>query len=98
MGITQTISHFSSGNLKRRDESLYPPFAIREGLLNAYVHRNYSSFSGGIFVSIYPDRPEITNSGTFPEGFTPEKLSTVHISVLRNPDIAHVLYLRGFME
>ncbi|UUX93225.1 ATP-binding protein [Methanoplanus endosymbiosus] len=47
---------------------------------------------------IYPDHLEITNSGSFPEGVTPEKLSSGHISVLRNPDIAHVMYLRGFMK
>ncbi len=33
-----------------------------------------------------------------PEGITPETLINGHLSVLRNPDIAHVLYLRGFME
>ena len=33
-----------------------------------------------------------------PEGITPETLINGHLSVLRKPDIAHVLYLRGFME
>ncbi len=47
---------------------------------------------------IYPKRLEIWNSGSFPEGITPEKLVSGHLSVLRNPDIAHVLYLRGLME
>jgi ATP-dependent DNA helicase RecG len=32
------------------------------------------------------------------EGVTVEKLQEGHISVLRNPDISHVLYLRGLME
>lgn len=95
---TPTISRFGKGNLERRDDSLYPVAGIREGLVNAFVHRDYSDFSGGIAVSIYPDRLEIRNSGTFPEGVTPDDLSTGHISVLRNPDIAHVLYLRGLME
>ena len=39
-----------------------------------------------------------TGIDIFPEGVTPEKLSAGHISVLRNPDIANVMYLRGFME
>ena len=66
--------------------------------MNAFAHRDYSDFSGGISVTIYPDRLEIENPGKFPEGVTPDKLAVGHISVLRNPDIAHVLYLRGFME
>jgi len=49
-------------------------------------------------VHIYPKRLEIWNSGSLPEGITPETLINGHLSVLRNPDIAHVLYLRGFME
>ena len=84
--------------LKRRDEPLYPSSAIREGLVNAFAHRDYSDFSGGITINIYPNRLEIENTGKFPEGVTPDKLTKGHISVLRNPDIAHVLYLRGFME
>ncbi|MDK2975191.1 MAG: ATP-dependent helicase RecG [Methanofollis sp.] len=95
---TPTISRFDRDNLNRRDEPLYPVAAIREGLVNAFVHRDYSDFSGGIAVHIYPDRLEIWNAGRFPEGVTPDNLMSGHISVLRNPDIAHVLYLRGLME
>ena len=95
---TPTSSDFTADNLKRQDIPQYPPDAIREGLVNAFAHRDYSSFSGGIIINIYPDRLEIENTGKFPEGVTPETLSKGHISVLRNPDIAHVLYLRGFME
>ena len=95
---TPTISRFGKNDLERRDEPLYPPAAIREGLVNAFAHRDYSDFSGGIVVRVYSSRLEIWNSGKFPEGVTPDSLSSGHISVLRNPDIAHVLYLRGYME
>jgi len=95
---TPTSSDFTADNLKRQDIPQYPPDAIREGLVNAFAHRDYSNFSGGIIINIYPDRLEIENTGKFPEGVTPETLVKGHISVLRNPDIAHVLYLRGFME
>jgi len=43
-------------------------------------------------------RLEIWNSGPLPEGITPATLAHGHLSILRNPDIAHVLYLRGRME
>jgi ATP-dependent DNA helicase RecG len=95
---TPTKSRFSEDKLKRQDESLYPREAVREGLVNAFAHRDYAEFSGGIAVHVYPKRLEIWNSGSFPEGVTPSKLAAGHISVLRNPDIAHVLYLRGMME
>jgi ATP-dependent DNA helicase RecG len=95
---TPTISHFGKNDLERRDEPLYPPAAIREGLVNAFAHRDYSDFSGGIAVRVYSNHLEIWNAGRLPEGMTPDSLASGHISVLRNPDIAHVLYLRGLME
>ena len=98
MRNTPTISHFDKDNLQRQDEAIYPPAAVREGLVNAFAHRDYADFSGGIGIHIYPKRLEIWNSGNLPEGVTPAKLATGQISVLRNPDIAHVLYLRGMME
>lgn len=98
MRNTPTTSHFNKNNLERQDKAVYPPEAVREGLVNAFAHRDYADFSGGIAVHIYPKRLEIWNSGTLPEGVTLDKLATGHISVLRNPDIAHVLYLRGMME
>jgi ATP-dependent DNA helicase RecG len=94
---TPTKVKFSNSSLERIDEPLYPSAAIREGLVNAFVHRDYSDFSGGIHVFVYPNRLEIRNSGSFPDGITPENLGT-GLSVLRNPDIAHVLYLRNYME
>jgi ATP-dependent DNA helicase RecG len=95
---TPTRARFIAGRLERQDISLYPAEAIREGLVNAFVHRDYSDFSGGIAVQIYPDRLEIWNSGEFPAGITAQKLMNGHISVLRNPDLAHLFYLRGMME
>ena len=95
---TPTVSRFRPADLKRQDEPFYPSGAVREGLVNAFAHRDYSDFSGGITVHIYPDRLEISNTGRFPEGVTLAKLQKGTLSVLRNPDIAHVLYLRGYME
>lgn len=93
-----TKAKFANDGLERTDESLYPANAIREGLVNAFAHRDYSDFSGGISVFVYPNRLEIWNSGSLLDGITPAALGTGQISILRNPDIAHVLYLRGFME
>lgn len=95
---TPTLAHFRRDELARENAPLFPPEAVREGLVNAFAHRDYADYKGGVAVHVYPQRLEIWNSGSLPEGVTPEKLAKGHISVLRNPDIAHVLYLRGMME
>ena len=95
---TPTKVKFNGKRLEREDKPLYPVQAVREGLVNAFAHRDYSDFSGGIAVHVYPNRLEVWNSGPLPEGITPATLAHGHLSILRNPDIAHVLYLRGRME
>ena len=45
-------------DLIRTDIKDYPEDAIREALLNAIVHRDYS-FSGSTLINIYSDRLEI---------------------------------------
>lgn len=95
---TPSVARFVKGNPKRQDSPLYPEDAVREALINALAHRDYAASSGGIAIHIYPRRLEIWNSGAFLNGVTPESIAKGQISVLRNPDIAHVLYLRGLME
>lgn len=97
---TSSKSYFSALNPERKDECIYPINAIREGLINAFAHRDYASFMGGIIVHIYPERLEIWNSGNLPDGITPDSLfkTTRQLSILRNPDIAHILYLQNYME
>jgi len=95
---TPSLAHFKKGELERNNEPLYPADAVREGLVNAFAHRDYADYKGGVSVHIYPRRLEIWNSGGLPHGVEVEDLAKGHLSVLRNPDIAHVLYLRGMME
>lgn len=91
-------STFEGDDLRRRDQPAYDALAIREGIVNAFVHRDYSAYSGGLRVSMYPDRLEIWNSGSLPVGLTTRDLRREHPSILVNPDIAQVFYLRGLME
>ena len=95
---TPTKAHFTSDSVKRKDMPLFPREAMREGLVNAFAHRDYADFSGGIKVEISPEKVEIWNSGSFPFGIDENILKHGHISILRNPDISHVLYMRGYME
>jgi ATP-dependent DNA helicase RecG len=90
---------FHEGELRRESKPKYPFFALREGLVNALVHRDYAAFSGSVSVSIYPDRVEIWNTGKLPRGISPRDLLLAsHLSILVNPDIGHVFYLHELME
>ncbi|UYZ65336.1 RNA-binding domain-containing protein [Hymenobacter weizhouensis] len=82
-----------------RTESVsFPPEALREALLNAIVHRDYSRSDGSISLSLFPRYLEIWNAGGLPEGVTLKNLREGGISRPRNPDLAHVLLLRGLIE
>jgi len=92
-----TKSRFSEKKWLREDIS-YPKFAIREGLMNALIHRDYSNVSGSVLVAFYPSHLEITNSGELYGGYTPNDLTKNHLSVPRNPDIAHICFIRQMIE
>ncbi len=89
---------FLPDSLKRDNIPAYPDYAIREGLVNAVAHRDYAAFSSGATVTVYPDCVEIWNSGRLPKGWNADKLRHNHPSLPPNPDIAHVLFIRSFME
>jgi ATP-dependent DNA helicase RecG len=74
--------HFEPGKLERQDVPLHPPLALREALVNAICHRDYTIAGGAIFVAIFDDRLEVpawasclqespwpTSSGTMPPAF-----------------------------
>lgn len=82
---------------QRTDRILYPISAIREGVMNALVHRDYS-LTGSIMISVKPDSLEISNPGALPNELTPADLKKDHLSLPRNPDIAHVCFLYGLIE
>jgi len=96
---TSVSATFPAESLKRGVRPQYSFNAVREGLVNALVHRDYATYSGSVSLYVYPDRIEIWNSGTLPEGITARALHhKSHRSVLVNPDISHVFYLHELME
>lgn len=52
-------------NGRRQDRSEYPMKAVREAILNALIHRDYSEYSetSPIRLEIYPDRLEVASKG-----------------------------------
>ena len=91
-------SSFQSTKWTRTDKASFPRLAIREAILNAFVHRDYSSFSSSIAINIYPDKLEVNSYGSLPKGISVKSLSEDHLSIPVNPDIAHIFFLRGWIE
>jgi ATP-dependent DNA helicase RecG len=89
---------FLPESVERQNLAAYPTTAVREGLVNALAHRDYSRFSSGASILVYPDRLEIWNSGKLPDGWTASKLRQNHPSIPTNPDIANFLFIRSLME
>jgi len=94
----RTAVSFRGKGLQTDDRAEYPSEAIREGLVNAMAHRDYASFHGGVAVRLYPSRLEIWNAGHLPSPLKTGDLKKNHPSIPVNPDIVHVLYIRGYMN
>ena len=83
--------------MQRIERYFVPEEALREAILNAICHKQYQS-GVPVQISIYEDRLYIANCGCLPENWTQENLMQKHASRPYNPNIAHVLYLAGFIE
>jgi ATP-dependent DNA helicase RecG len=93
------VSEFHQDSPLRTDREKYPFAALDEAIVNAMVHRDYGDMSGEITINIHKDKIEIINSGEIPSDIITKKNKIEsHHSVLRNPTIAHMFFLRGKME
>jgi len=88
--IEKNISKASIiGRIRRKDVSAYPPIALREAVINAILHSDYSMKGCHIQIAIFDDRIEITNPGGLPFGQTIQK-ALQGFSKLRNRVIGRV--------
>ena len=74
-----------------------PPIAVREALVNAVAHTDYSQRGAPIRVSVFDDRLEIESPGLLPFGLTLEDLPR-GVSKLRNRVIGRVFHELGLVE
>lgn len=86
------------GQLERQEETVFPHNAVREALVNAICHRNYTIYGGSIHLAIFDDRLEIWSPGGLPFGQQAESLKHRHTSQPRNPAICNVFYRYGLVE
>ncbi len=82
--------------LRRTEKKEFPAIAVREVLLNAVVHRDYS-FSSSNLISIFSDRIEFVSVGGLAYGITLEDIM-VGISVTRNEKLANIFYRLQLIE
>lgn len=81
--------------LQQTDRREYPRPALREAIVNAVTHRDYSLEDAQILLYIFDDRIEIRSPGILPNSVTLDNIRT-HYSKPRNETIARVLLNLGF--
>lgn len=91
-------ARFPEGQIFREDRFPVPLGALREILLNAVMHRDYSHYAGYVAVAVFDDRIEIASYGRLPTGITVKQLSGKHRSKPVNPLIAGAFHRTGAVE
>jgi ATP-dependent DNA helicase RecG len=82
--------------LTRQERTDYPVVAVREALVNAVAHRDYSLKGRQIEIRVFEDRMEIISPGGLPGYITLDNIVDEHFS--RNPRIVNGLYYWGYIE
>ena len=83
--------------LQRTDTYEIPIVAIREALVNAVVHRDYSNRGRDIKLGVYDDIVNIVSPGRLPHAITEQNL-TQGRSEIRNRALAGVLKTLNYIE
>ena len=71
--------------------------AVREAIVNAVTHRNYTS-NASVQVMLFADRLEVWNPGELPPPLTLATLRKPHASIPHNPLIAEPMFLAAYAE
>ncbi len=82
--------------LARQETLEYPMEAVRELLVNAIAHRDYSVQGDSIHLHVFSNRLELHSPGVLPGPVTLDNLLEARFS--RNPVIVQVLSDMGFIE
>jgi Predicted transcriptional regulator containing an HTH domain and an uncharacterized domain shared with the mammalian protein Schlafen len=85
------------GRVHGRQRWSLPPTAVREAVINAVAHADYSQRGAPIRVALFDDRLEVESPGLLPFGLTVADLP-LGVSKLRNRVIGRVLHELGLVE
>ena len=84
--------------LIREDRWFVPLDALREVLVNAVAHRDYSILGSRVLLEVYDDRVVVTSPGSLPNHLRPESVLAGAHPRSRNELMAQYLLVRGLME
>ncbi len=82
---------------RRIETPVYPSEVLREGIVNAIIHRDYLLTSTDIELAIYSNRLEIISPGRLPNGITPERMRA-GTRAARNQLLKDVMRDYGYLE
>lgn len=83
--------------ISREETPQFPVEAIRESLMNAIAHKDYSDATP-TQISVYPDHIVFWNAGRLPDDWTTQRLFEKHPSRPYNPAIANTMFRCGDIE
>ncbi|MFH1319305.1 MAG: ATP-binding protein [Bacteroidota bacterium] len=90
------ISPIRYEGLQRIEELEYPEPALREAILNAIIHKDYTGPT--IQLSVYDNKLILWNPGRLPDELSMEILLGKHPSVPRNKKVAEIFFKAGYIE
>ena len=90
-------AYISYEGVQRLETLLFPYGALREALLNAVVHKDYSS-GIPLQISVYEHQIVLWNPGQLPVGWTLARLLGKHPSNPPNPLLANAFFRAGYIE
>ncbi|MDC0357204.1 putative DNA binding domain-containing protein [Oligoflexia bacterium] len=88
--------HGQIKGVKRKERYEYPLEIVREVIVNAVIHRDYSVSGSAILLAIYDDRIEITSPGGLPGPVTVNNISDRQYN--RNPILAKRMFEMGYFD
>lgn len=80
------------------DTPNYPFLALRELILNAFVHRDYQGSNAPIRITWFDDRIEVHNPGGPFGSVTDGNFGNPNVTDYRNPELAYALKYLGYVE
>ncbi len=96
LGSKYLIRPIHYEGLFRSEPLELPEDALREAILNAIIHKDYTTVH--IQMRVWNDRLELWNPGPLPDALPIDKINEPHSSYPRNPNLAKVFYMAGLIE
>ncbi len=84
--------------LHRIDIPLIPEAVLREALVNAVIHRDYSVLESRVLLEVFDNRIDVTSPGTLPNHMTVEQVRLGGSPRSRNEMMANAMVVFGLME